>query len=295
MALQDRKRLRTTILEPMSEILVWKVGSATVRLYFAEIVPLMAARILDEDSGNNNQNRNTNASHIERLTSAMESGAWRVTHQGIAFDEDGELVDGQHRLFALIESKTKQVFLVSEGWPSDARSATDEVWRRQLRDHLKIMGVERDRPDLVSAVLNVLNFHVEGTKAKLSFDEARALLAKYEAGVRWAVENAAGSKRGYPSSSIVIAAFVFAYARSPAAVQECYDRLVDGDGIRKGQAIHTLREFLTKNPIRTHEDRNNAFDYVLAAVFQHVNRREWKAVKVNSQAREYFASAYEVA
>jgi hypothetical protein len=34
----------------------------------------------------------------------MRNGGWTLTHQGIAFDENGELVDGQHRLNAVIEA-----------------------------------------------------------------------------------------------------------------------------------------------------------------------------------------------
>lgn len=34
----------------------------------------------------------------------MRNGTWNLTHQGIAFDENGELIDGQHRLAAIVEA-----------------------------------------------------------------------------------------------------------------------------------------------------------------------------------------------
>jgi hypothetical protein len=37
---------------------------------------------------------------VQRYMADMEGARWEVTHQGIAFDEDGLLLDGQHRLWA---------------------------------------------------------------------------------------------------------------------------------------------------------------------------------------------------
>ncbi len=34
----------------------------------------------------------------------MREGHWDTTHQGIAIASDGTLVDGQHRLLAIVES-----------------------------------------------------------------------------------------------------------------------------------------------------------------------------------------------
>jgi hypothetical protein len=38
----------------------------------------------------------------------MVEGRFQVTHQGIGFDEDGQLTDGQHRLQGIVNSGVGQ-------------------------------------------------------------------------------------------------------------------------------------------------------------------------------------------
>jgi len=63
-----------------------------------EVTPSMAARWLE----GNTHNRPVNNGHVERLASEMKAGRWRLTHQGVAFSPGGRLLDGQHRLWAIV-------------------------------------------------------------------------------------------------------------------------------------------------------------------------------------------------
>ncbi len=65
-----------------------------------EIAPHMAAACLEQNEGN----RATNWSYVSRLARDMRAGRFVCTHQGIAFDTNGKLIDGQHRLWAIIEA-----------------------------------------------------------------------------------------------------------------------------------------------------------------------------------------------
>jgi hypothetical protein len=49
----------------------------------------------------NIKNRAIRPSHVETLRQALTRGEQVTTHQGIAFDTEGELIDGQHRLTAI--------------------------------------------------------------------------------------------------------------------------------------------------------------------------------------------------
>ena len=64
-----------------------------------DITPDMAKKILAHRNKNNRPIRYT---HLEKLSEAIEKDEWKVTNQGIAFDADGNLIDGQHRLAAHI-------------------------------------------------------------------------------------------------------------------------------------------------------------------------------------------------
>ncbi len=52
----------------------------------------------------NNFNRPKNPETVARYVRQIHEDRWKLTHQGIAFTKNGFLLDGQHRLFAIIES-----------------------------------------------------------------------------------------------------------------------------------------------------------------------------------------------
>lgn len=65
-----------------------------------EISPEQAAKWLER----NDSNRNVNVAKVKKMAKDMREGHWDTTHQGIAIASDGTLVDGQHRLLAIVES-----------------------------------------------------------------------------------------------------------------------------------------------------------------------------------------------
>lgn len=68
--------------------------------YSVEISPVMAQVMLRRNSGN----RRVYQSHVQGLAAAIKRGDWVQTHNGIAFDRNGRLLDGQHRLEAVVLS-----------------------------------------------------------------------------------------------------------------------------------------------------------------------------------------------
>jgi hypothetical protein len=62
------------------------------------ITPEMAKEMLKK----NVSNRAIRKVVVKGYADDMLAGAWRTTHQGIAFNSNGDLVDGQHRLSAIV-------------------------------------------------------------------------------------------------------------------------------------------------------------------------------------------------
>lgn len=52
----------------------------------------------------NELNRPINQFKVEEWATAMKTGRWRDIHQGVAIDTEGRVLDGQHRLMAIIET-----------------------------------------------------------------------------------------------------------------------------------------------------------------------------------------------
>lgn len=93
--------------------------------------------------------KGTNRKHGRRTVAdyaaAMLRGEWELTHQGIAFNVNGELVDGGHRLRAVILASQTQPdiaidFMVTWGLSEKAMVTMDIGRRRVPADFLRMLG-----------------------------------------------------------------------------------------------------------------------------------------------------------
>ena len=73
-----------------------------MQMTIEKITPAIAAAYLE--TVDTNKQRPLKQKKIDDYAAAMTHGHWVITHQGIAFDDDGNLCDGQHRLHAVIKS-----------------------------------------------------------------------------------------------------------------------------------------------------------------------------------------------
>jgi hypothetical protein len=76
-----------------------------------------------------------------RYVRTMREDGWQLTHQGIAFDTDGMLIDGQHRLRAAVISKTTITVMVFVGMDPTIVRFIDEGKARTANDLLKHLGI----------------------------------------------------------------------------------------------------------------------------------------------------------
>ena len=86
------------------------------------------------DSGNI-ENRYIRRTVIRRYADMMARGEWHPTHQGIAFSKR-RLIDGQHRLMAVVQSGKPQWMVVFAEQSDDTYGTLDRGIGRTLRDDL---------------------------------------------------------------------------------------------------------------------------------------------------------------
>lgn len=77
-------------------------------------------------------NRNLSKSHVTYLANEIINGNWKLTHQGIAFDEQGRLIDGQHRLQAIINANIPIKMMVTTDEPVDKFAIIDRGMPRTI-------------------------------------------------------------------------------------------------------------------------------------------------------------------
>lgn len=89
---------------------------------------------------NHPNNRKTKDRRISTYATEMASGLWRLTHQAIAVDEDGKLVDGQNRLHAVVLADCEVPMVVANNVPRRAMGAVDCGANRNVNDAARIAG-----------------------------------------------------------------------------------------------------------------------------------------------------------
>lgn len=133
-------------------------------------------------------NRPVNRVAVEKLKQDILAGRWRRTHQGIAFDEDGALSDGQHRLHACFEAGFPIEVLVAFNEPRELFPAYDTGVLRGMNVHLFLSGAVSDMTAAgsVAPATRFLwgydsgtNPATANTKRGFTLDMARAVLAAH--------------------------------------------------------------------------------------------------------------------
>lgn len=109
-----------------------------------EITPERAEEILLRHNTRNRGTRLDNGAIVPskhaaaRYATAMKRGEWKFTHQGVAFDEEGVLLDGATRLLAVVMAGMPQEFLVTYNLPKETQLIVDAGVRRRASDWLQL-------------------------------------------------------------------------------------------------------------------------------------------------------------
>jgi hypothetical protein len=106
------------------------------------ITPQMATEMLERSHDNGALNRSVKQSRVERYASDMRAGNWRLTGESIKLDCNGNVRDGQNRLFACIEAQTPFTTFVTINVPDNAFDVMDSGAPRTASDVMFIHSYE---------------------------------------------------------------------------------------------------------------------------------------------------------
>ena len=211
------------------------------------ITPKIAADYLTHNTHNRTMKRNA----VARYANLMERGLFYATHQGIGFNGDGQLLDGQNRLQACIEADTGFWALVVRGLEREVQGAVDNGVRRTPKDRLELALNVATSNNFV-AVLRI----VVGDRGRGSDDPET--IAKGYTRFHTEIEDVMNMAYSSPHAGIHRAAVIGAVARALIArperrkrLGEFLDVLGTGEAAKKGDetAVH-LRNFLLALTVR---------------------------------------------
>lgn len=230
-----------------------KISKAhTIKSQTVTITPAMAEEWLDTETINI-ANRGLSKDTVQRYAHDMLTGNWMVG-EPIMFDWEGVLIDGQHRLAAVIESGTEQDMQVSTGHDPEVRLRLNTGKSRNAQDALRIAGMSVRNSSIVVGIARMALLWEAGGLATIPSNGGQSF-TNLEI-VLWvndhpeAEELAYRGRRAAQESDTNAQAFGFAMSVlekvDKAAALEFEDKLVNHIQGGKTDPIFQLRDALEK-------------------------------------------------
>lgn len=139
------------------------------------ICPKKARQML----ANSATNRRIKPRVVEKYAYDMQSDRWLDTHEAIAIDSRGQLIDGQHRLHAIILSNTLQNLMVCTGCPPENIQIIDTGSPRSTQDTLRIAGVKIKNLAKIVATTRAMFTGIDGLHGAHSNDLIQRCIEKH--------------------------------------------------------------------------------------------------------------------
>lgn len=141
-----------------------------------ELTPDFAAELLAQLHPNQ---RRLRKGHVSQLARAMREGRWRWTADPIKLDRELRVVDGQHRLAAVVESGvTLRDVLIATLDDPDAFRAIDQGVGRSLGDIMTTAG-RKPVPRTISGAIMAEHYDWSEWQGKLSREEQMDLISEF--------------------------------------------------------------------------------------------------------------------
>ena len=226
-----------------------KAIPSQIRSEIVDVTPGMAQAWLDR----NVSNRKPKSAVVAAYVRAMLDDRWTLTGDAIRFDQKGNLMDGQHRLLACVQSDTPFQTFVLYNVPEEARDTIDTNAVRTASDTLTMEGakfatitpavvrwlIQAKRGNGIARAMN------SAERLKLTTQEVKAVLRDHPMLItRIArVVNRSPRVKGTNAAGLSWVLYVSeTYLDAPALGQAFVDVFSTGIPSREGCPAHAFRE-----------------------------------------------------
>lgn len=212
-----------------------------------KVSPLAAERYLER---NHPRNRNCPALRVDRIATDMANDDFLSTHEGIAFDRDEFLVDGQTRLKGVIQSGKTVTMLVFRNLPTRALPVVNTGTSRSVTDAARISGRVADMANHEVATFRAMVTGTSTLRKRRTVTEELNTFEKYRPAVLFASGLMHHMKYRVFYPAPVRAVVARAYYHVPHdTLRRFAEKVVDAVELDrvKDSAVIRLRDYLLKS------------------------------------------------
>jgi hypothetical protein len=205
----------------------------------------MAGKMLE----NNKHNRPITQSHVDRIADRIRAGKWRFNGDTIKISEDGDVLDGQHRLCAIFLAGIAVETIVVYGIARDAFATIDTIRRmRSLGDTMALNHIPRYRNIVGSALAWLIRYQrgieqYRNPALRVENTDVEDALGEHP-GMVQSVEKAMGT-RGVANPSLLAFLHYLTVRKNEAVAERFIDTLIDPAGVSVNDPFFRLRHYFT--------------------------------------------------
>jgi hypothetical protein len=195
-----------------------------MRMVIMDVSPAMAEEWLTHVPPEQRALRPTN---VDRIKRDIQGGNYHLHHQGIAWDTKGRLIDGQHRLHAIIEAGVTITVAVFYDVPWESYPYLDGILRRTPTDQFRAGGVVDITADKI-AVARMLEYGDDAVANQIGRtpSELVFLVHKHMTIIRWVFGHTAQRVKYVTTAPVLAAVGLAAYWERDRRVLEDFLRIL---------------------------------------------------------------------
>ena len=195
----------------------------------------------------NTNNRNLQKKGVQKLVNDIKAGRWVFNGESIKFDKNGCLIDGQHRLAAIVESGVALPLLVVNNLDTHSQQTIDIGRARTTADMVRLLQIPN--PNVIAAAANVIirfdrNYNVlwQGWNAPTK-TEVTQFIQNNSGELQFAAQFGRAAKTYVGIRESVYTAFAFEVMKSSQfyRFEDFHEGLCTGSNLQVGDPRLTLR------------------------------------------------------
>lgn len=228
------------------------------------VTPDMAKRFLKD----NVKNRKLKKRLVDQIANDIKKGQFHLTHQGIAFDTKGELLDGQHRLAAIVQAGKSVPLYVTRGLDPEMMNVVDVGAKRTQSDMLGIHGYENATVLAAAAQIyyNYMQDNFAMTQKSGRYVNNFELLGFVQDhpelidACKWVGNNKKVRQLGYPA--VITAFWVILHKKNKTKAGEFFKVLIENYSEKRNHPAMVLNEHILRKKA---QDKKLPRAYLMAA------------------------------
>jgi hypothetical protein len=207
------------------------------------MTPEVAGKLIEARNGHN---RNVTWGRVTQYAEDIRRGEWLMNGEAIKIAKDGTVLDGQHRLMAILEADRPIETLLVTGLDPTAQESMDQGKPRGFNDVLRLRG-EKDYNVLAAAVKLIATYERDGVPfargfaSAVSNQQASLTLARNPE-IRDACKLATRLRKPWMPVSNMGALYFLMSAAEEGRAAAFFTQL--GEGVELAGPVHTLRDRL---------------------------------------------------